>query len=113
MLTMKYVLLFLISTSAFARLEKSPYEKYSSTNNFTTSTKVTWEAVDNINKVCNEIHIKLTGKPYPYPVNACTTYKKKVLFFQQYECHIITSKTTNNDILGHEIRHCFQGEFHK
>ena len=108
---MKYIILFLISSLAFAKLEASAYEKYSATDNMTTVTKITWETVDNPQKVCTALKIKLTGKPYPYKVDACSSWSTN--FFNQYTCHVITSKTTNNDILGHEIRHCFQGAFHK
>ena len=29
------------------------------------------------------------------------------------ECTIVTGKETNNVALGHELRHCFEGHFHK
>ena len=111
---MKMIIILLslfASSTAVARLEKSAYEKYSTKANFTDTTQVTWEPVDNAEKKCTEIHVKATGKPYPDKVDACSYWKKNL--FQQYNCHIITDKNTNNDILGHELRHCFQGDFHK
>lgn len=103
------ITLFLPSV-VFATIETSAYEKYSATNNMTHKTKITWETVDDIHTTCNKLNIQLRGKPYTYTVDACSTWSHNVL--GQYECHIITSKTTNNDILGHEVRHCFQGAFH-
>ena len=108
---MKYIILFLISMPVFAKLEKSAYEKYSATESMTTVTKITWETVNNPEKICNELRIKQTGKPYTYKVDACSSWTKNL--FNQYTCHIITGKSINNDILGHEVRHCFQGNFHK
>ena len=111
MRTFLLLISFFVSSSSMARLEKSAYEKYSTKANFTDTTKVTWETVENAKKTCNELMIQRSGKPYPYAVDACSTWQKNI--FQQYTCRIITDKTTNNDILGHELRHCFQGEFHK
>lgn len=37
----------------------------------------------------------------------CAEYKK------DRTCTIYTQENTNHQILGHEVRHCFQGNFHK
>lgn len=110
---MKYILitlLLLFPISVLARLEKSAYEKYSTDVNITTTTKVTWTTVDDAEKTCNDIRIKQKGSPYPYKVDACSKWTRHQ--FNVFECHIITNKNVNNDIVGHEIRHCFQGNFH-
>ena len=107
-----FFILLLISSSVVADMEKSAYEMYSATANVTDKVKVTWQIVDNIQKTCDDIRIKYTGKKYGYSVDACSLWGK-TKFFGQYECTIITGKKINNDIIGHELHHCFQGNFHK
>ena len=110
---MKYLLLLLavLPIIANARMEKSAYEKYSATENImTTASKITWRTSDNIQKTCDEINVNITGKPYAFKVTACSIWSRNII--GQHVCTIITSKTTNNDIIGHEIKHCFFGSFH-
>ena len=38
-------------------------------------------------------------------LGGCAVYNK-------YSCTIYTAKTTTMEILGHELRHCFEGKFH-
>lgn len=108
---MRCLIFLFISIPVFAGVEKSVYERYSTASNMTDTVKITWETVDNVQKACSEDRIKSIGKPYPYKVLACSNWTKNL--FNQYKCHIITGKTVNNEIVGHEIRHCFQGSFHK
>lgn len=109
---MKILLLSLLitSTTALANMEKSAYEHYSAVDNYTNKVDITWEISDNIQKTCDNIRIKVTGKPYPYTIDACSEWSK--IDGSTYKCRIITTRTPNNDIVGHEIRHCFQGDFH-
>lgn len=108
-----YILVLLsLSSTVNADMEKSAYEMYSATDNFTTNVKVTWQIVDNIQKTCDDIKVKHTGKKYGYSVDACSVWSKPGIF-GQHECTIITGKRVNNDIIGHELHHCFQGSFHK
>ena len=103
--------LLLFSVVANADFNDSPYEKFSTNGNFTTKSKITWEVVDDVQAACNNLRIKNGHKPYTYKVLACSTWTKT--FFKQDECKIITSKTTSTWTIGHELRHCFQGEYHK
>ena len=96
---------------ANAKMEKSAYENYSVTEHImTTDTKITWKTSNNIQKTCNEINVKINGKPYAYKVDACSIWSRNIL--GQHVCTIITALNTNNDIVGHEIKHCFFGSFH-
>ena len=110
---MKPLLLFLLLLSSTANAEfiDDPYAKFSTKNNFTNSSKITWKPVDNVQEECNKIQTKLNGKPYQYKVMACSEWKEN-LFFSD-ECVIITSKNTTMWTIGHEVRHCFQGAYHK
>jgi len=101
-------LLFLIS---FSVLAESPYDKFSINQNMTNKSKIIWEYADNIQAACNKQRTDGGYKPYTYEVLACSSWRRNIFF--QYECHIITKKNVTMWIIGHEIRHCFQGSFHE
>ena len=69
----------------------------------TATTKVTWTTVDDVTEEC----VKLgTKDPRPYQqIAGCALYN-------QNTCKIITAKSTSMAVLGHELRHCFEGKFH-
>ena len=102
------VLFLLIPSLTFA--DESPFTKFSTENNFTQSSKIEWEQVDDIQKACNEQRINSGEKVYTYKVDACSAWSVNI--FQQHVCHIITEKNVSMWTIGHEIRHCFQGNFH-
>jgi hypothetical protein len=84
---------------------ESPYDRMDYQNNITNFTYVRWIPVDNVQKACDEEK----GTPYLTPVLACASYKNYFLF---HICSIYSSKELTMWILGHEMRHCFQGSFH-
>ena len=68
----------------------------------TNQTRVTWELVSDVANVCKNRGLKL---PPNLEAAACS--------FPGYSaCHIVTSKTPTMFILGHELRHCFEGAWH-
>jgi cation transport regulator ChaC len=66
-------------------------------------------AVDDVKAACNKLRVNEGLKPFTYNVEACSVWPKDGSF---KSCTVYIGKKTNNDILGHEIRHCFQGNFH-
>lgn len=64
---------------------------------------VIWRAVDNVDQYCRDRLIK-------EPSTLVTVYgcAGRVNDF----CVIYTGKDTTTAILGHELRHCFDGSFH-
>lgn len=103
--------LVLLTLTTYTAIAENPYKKFSTKKNLTNSSSIYWEQVDNIQEACNKQRQRLKQPPYKYKVEACSTWKKN--FFFQDVCHIITEKNVNLWTIGHEIRHCFQGEFHK
>jgi hypothetical protein len=64
---------------------------------------VRWVVVDDAEKECVA---RGSDKPKPWRIiTGCAQYGK-------YTCTIITNKTTTMETLGHELRHCFEGQFH-
>lgn len=64
---------------------------------------IRWVVLDDVTQYCSRI----SGIPaynHLAPI-ACATW-------QNNTCTIYTSKKTSHLILGHELRHCFEGYFH-
>ena len=70
----------------------------------TSSTNVKWVLKDDINTWCRN----LTDGSFLITYHGCARWKKDFS-----SCIIYTSKKTNNFVLGHELRHCFEGHFHQ
>ena len=92
-------------------MAETPYEKFSTDKNFTNVSNIHWEQVDNIQEVCDGIRIKQGLPRYGYKLEACSVWSRS--FFFVNTCTIFTARKVNMWTVGHEIRHCFQGDFHK
>ena len=103
-----YILLFFISTAVLA---ESPFDEFSTKKNYTDQTIMHWEQADDIQVACNKASKKYGTEGFKILIDACSFQYKD--FFKRDVCHIITKKQTSMWTIGHEMRHCFQGEFHK
>jgi hypothetical protein len=65
-----------------------------------------WKIVDNLKEACN-------AKSGSYIIKNDSLLGCAVWFADKKECTIITTKKVSHMILGHEVRHCFEGHFHK
>lgn len=106
---MRTVLAFLLlfSGTVFAYTD-DPHQQFSMTNNETNSFKVTFRQTDDIEKACSAESRNRGFDGFPYKVNACSFWNHNYT-----ECVVITKKTASLQTLGHEIRHCLQGNYHK
>jgi len=104
---MKKILLALalISTVAHADWYIDPTKEFDASTLMTEQSNITWKRVDNIKQACNDLAKSKGSKISFRDPNACAWYTKT-------QCIIITGKKTTIEFLGHEIRHCFQGEWH-
>lgn len=103
------ILLLLVTSASFA--SETPYDKFPASNNFTDRTIMVWDYADNVQAACESKSRELGNKGFGYAVDACSfRYKNKN---NQHVCYVVTSKTVDMWTIGHEMRHCFQGEFHK
>ena len=66
---------------------------------------VEWRASEDIQRDCDIESKKRKFNGFNYELAACS-------FWRDDFCLIITSKSTTVDVVGHELRHCFQGNFH-
>lgn len=69
--------------------------------------KLTWEVVDNADETCRAEDARM--RENPLHILGCAFWSKK----DPTVCRIITGKLTTHEALGHELRHCFEGKFHK
>lgn len=108
---MRYAL-FIISFLLFftANAAESPYDKFTSKNNFTDKTTVKWVQSDNVLESCNIERRKRGFSDIKQQIDGCSTWDK-TLFGNT--CLIITPRKVTYWTFGHELRHCFQGAFHK
>jgi hypothetical protein len=104
-----FLAVFLIYRPSYAN--ESHYDKFSTSKNFTNQTIMLWDQADDIQKACESKSREYGNSGFGYPIEACSfRFKNKG---NQYICHVITAKKVDMWTVGHEIRHCFQGEFHK
>jgi hypothetical protein len=70
---------------------------------------IRWQRVKNVNAVCQKQSKARGMGGFAHPVEACAFWSKKPFVNL---CTIYTSRRTTMDTVGHEVRHCFQGDFH-
>jgi len=103
---MKKALLALLFVSSLAHADwRDPFEKFDTGKNFTNQTHLTWVTVDDPTKACAAERSRRGFAQYSGKVMACS-------FWEQNQCTIITAKFTDRDTIGHELQHCFQGNWH-
>lgn len=94
------VVVFILSifVSACANVQFTARERYP-------YKAIAWRAVDDIDQFCRQ----LTNSQPPLfgHFNACAQYDRGGI-----ACTIYTAKETDLTIVGHEIRHCFDGNWH-
>ena len=74
--------------------------------------KIKWEAKNDVSEVCLQAvqkskDPKVRDGAYFTPPLACAVW-----YTSTNECTIYTAKNVSHTILGHEMRHCFEGQFH-
>lgn len=103
------VILMMVVTSTHAQLEKTPYEKFSSKNFTKDEVTISIVTVDNVGKACEAESRKRGMGGFGTPMEACSFWSTGA---QGRTCRIITAKSVNMWTLGHELRHCLEGNFH-
>lgn len=108
---MKPFLVFVLFSASINAFEyhEDPNEIFSTKKNITNISLITWEQVKNVQTRCDQESKKRGLGGFSYSVEACSFWGKRLGFDV---CHIITEKKTSMATLGHEARHCFQGDFH-
>lgn len=70
--------------------------------------KLRWEVREDVAQYCAKSMGMGQEQAYMTPPVACAVWH-----VAKKECVVITGKETSHVALGHEVRHCFEGHFHK
>jgi len=93
-----------ISQSCFASWD-DPYRKFDMTKNTPETMTITIRAVNDVQKACEHENRRRFGRNFGFAVNACS-------FWDNDKCIIIVPKQASMHTLGHELLHCYQGDWH-
>ena len=99
------ILLMVMVNVAVAADWENPDAKFDASKKLTNRTTINWITVDDVQATCEAESRKVGNGGFGYAIQACS-------FWQQNTCTIITAKSTSIHTLGHETRHCFQGNYH-
>jgi len=105
------VVTMLVATNTFAYYE-DPHQQFDMTHNMTDKTTITFRQVSDVTAECHKESIKRGQGGFGYAVDACSFWDGNRVTGSG-QCTIITPKTANFHTIGHEVRHCLQGNFHK
>jgi hypothetical protein len=96
-------LIFFIITDAYS-------ETFSLSKMEVTNAKIEIITAKNVTKNCEAESRKRNLGGFGYSVDGCAfwddTNSGRV-------CTIVIGTTATNDLIAHEVRHCFQGQYHK
>ena len=73
-----------------------------------TTVKLRWEVRPDVAEYCASSMGLDKERAYTTPPLACAIWSVRTK-----ECTIVTGPTTTHLALGHEVRHCFEGHFHR
>jgi hypothetical protein len=86
-------------------IDDDPNKQFDARGRQREKSSITWRVAENVQAAC-EKESRARGKSgFGYSLNACT-------FWDGDSCLIITRAKTSMHTLGHELRHCFYGNWH-
>lgn len=111
---MKYILALLVVVSTFANAEDAYQPINPERVPRVETVLVTLKSVNNIRQACDAENRRREGKPFGYDVEACS-FRDAIMVNNEptMTCLILVPKTTTMHIYGHELRHCYEGRWHK
>ena len=88
-----------------SQTEHEPFEVHASVQNRRSSIK--FLAEDDAEETCLNL-MKSAGSNLDRVPMACAEFRRH----PQPKCQIYVNKSTSYTVIGHEVRHCFEGHFH-
>ena len=104
------VITMFAATNVFADIEKDAYDMWSLDQVMTNSSTITLvraKNVEEVREICDRESIRRGKGRFGHKIDACSFWD-----LSGNKCTIVVPIRTNNDTIGHETRHCFQGKFH-
>lgn len=100
------VCLGLMGCAALPNQEYADFVPLQTTQRQMEGVKIIWEVRDDAAAYCQQKQQSQGGTVQGTHV-ACAIWS-----VQKKECRIVTSNVVSHVVLGHEVRHCFEGHFH-
>ena len=100
------IALLLVSSTAYA-FNDNPNKPFSTQENQHETMLITWKTVDNVQQICQAEYKRRGFGAFNYAVDACAFWNNNTK-----TCTIYTKKNPTMHDVGHEIRHCYQGNWH-
>jgi hypothetical protein len=96
------------SSHKVSSLEFVPFNAMPAQYRIMNQVRINWEVRDDVAHFCS--HAKSMGREQSYltPPMACAIWD-----IPKAECTVVTGPLTSHVALGHELRHCFEGHFHR
>lgn len=112
------ILLGFVSTVNAGRTEngeyfnssENPHENFSISKLNSDKIEITFITTKNVRAVCDAESKKRGYGKFSYTVEACSFFSSSSY---NNTCTIVLPMVTNFHTIGHEVRHCMQGDFHK
>lgn len=102
LLAVVLMLLFMSNTHAFLDDPRRPFD---ATQNLHQEMRIKWIVTANLQDTCEQESRRRGFNGFNHPVTGCSFWRGK-------DCVIVTNQMPTMHTLGHEIRHCFQGNWH-
>jgi nitrate reductase gamma subunit len=103
------ILLSFVFLSGCYTIAQSEYENFSAQpvdKRIMNDIQLTWDIRPDASEICKKVSKKSQLNAGPPPL-ACAVW-----IVAKRHCTIITTPNPNHVVLGHELRHCFEGQFH-
>lgn len=102
----KFLFILILSIShAYAEDWRNPDAPFDASKNSDVKKEISWHVVPDIQNTCEKEHVKRGFKKPTWRVDACS-------FWKGNRCDIYTKLNPTLHDLGHELRHCYQGNYH-
>lgn len=112
-------LVLLIMTAGIAACSSVPSQQISANefnmfnamptqNRIMNNVRIKWEIRDDVAQYCARAYQMGREQAYLTPPLACAMWDAV-----KAECTVVTGPVTTHVALGHEVRHCFEGHFHR
>ena len=104
-----FLIILMVPSISIAQwsFDNSGSRVFDMSKNMTKKTTIELKYVESkdIQKTCDTMSRNYGNKGYSYGVLACT-------FFWDSKCVIVVPKEVDMRMIGHEVMHCFQGDWH-
>lgn len=97
----------LLGCAGISQVEYEEFKPMPANARVMNQVKLSWEVRTDVGEVCLQTQKKRGNLNAVQPI-ACAIWSAA-----SNECRVITGPNPNHVVLGHEVRHCFEGHFHR